>query len=127
VTYADTDFFLAILKETDWLKSRARRMLLKHKKDLWTSPVTAIELLLLADRTGLDAERLILDMTQIAELRGIDARILLAAAHYMKEHSAHTFDALHAAFCDSDSIISSDKIFDRIGLRRIPLEDQRAA
>lgn len=31
MTYADTDFFLALLKPTDWLKKNARRILVEEK------------------------------------------------------------------------------------------------
>ncbi len=48
--YADTDFFLALLKPKDWLKQGAERLLVEHKGELVTSPVTLTELLLLGVR-----------------------------------------------------------------------------
>ncbi len=122
MTYADTDFFLALIKETDWLKTRASRVLRRYRIFLWTSIVTIIELLLLSERFTLDPERVVMDALEIAPVRDTEPRTLLLAAHYMKENKLHTFDALHAAFAKDDEIISSDKAFDRIPfLKRIPL------
>ena len=120
--YADTDFFAALLKDDDWLKDRARTLYQKYKGQIWTSPITLIELLLLADEFKLDPERLLVDAVSIAKLRGGDPHVFLLAAHHMKEKKSRAFDSLHAAFCGDDRIISSDKVFDKLGLRRIRLE-----
>ena len=69
-----------------------------------------------------DPERIVVDVSHIAEIRGIDERILLLAAHFMKEYGLRTFDAMHAAVGRGDEILSSDKVFEKVGLRRIPLE-----
>lgn len=122
MTYADTDFFLALIKTTDWLKSPAKRLFEQHRDRLWTSVVTVIEMLLLSERMQLDPERIVMDVTEIAEVRGADRTKLLLAAHFMQENKLHTFDALHAAFAQGDEILSSDRVYDRIGLKRIPLE-----
>ena len=122
MTYADSDFFLAIIKEKDWLKGRAARLLERYRGALWTSVITVAELLLLAEGFKLDPERIVVDVTEIAQVRDVDRSRLLLAAHFMKEDGLRTFDALHAALAQGDEILSSDKAFDRVGLRRIPLE-----
>ena len=124
MTYADTDFFLALLKDKDWLKSAARRLLPRHRDQLWTSLTTILELLLLATRFRLDPERIVVDTVQLAELRGIDVHTVLLAAHFIKRKRVTTFDAIHAASCvhAGDSILSSDNVYDRLGLTRISLE-----
>jgi len=122
LTYADTDFFLALIKATDWLKSPAQRLFETYRDKLWTSVVTIIEVLLLAERLQLDPERLVVNVSEIAEVRGVERTTLLLAAHFMKEYKLHTFDALHAAFAQGDEILSSDRAFDRVGLKRVPLE-----
>ena len=122
MTYADTDFFLALIKERDWLKARARKLLERYKGRLWTSAFAVVEMLLLSEGLRLDPERIIVDVSQIAEVRGFDVSILLLAAHFMKEYGLRTFDALHAAVGRGDEILSSDKVFERLGLKRIPLE-----
>ena len=122
MTYADTDFFLALIKTTDWLKSPAKRLFEQYRDGLWTSVVTVIEMLLLSERMQLDPERIVMDVTEIAEVRGVDRTKLLLAAHFMQENKMRTFDALHAAFAQGDEILSSDRVYDRVGLKRIPLE-----
>lgn len=123
MTYADTDFFLALMKESDWLQENAMAILEEHRRAIWTSPATLIELLLVAHEFELDAERLLIDVLEIAELRGGDPGTFIMAARYMKSHGARTFDALHAAVCGkNEAIISSDRIFDKIGLKRIDLK-----
>ncbi|WP_456398062.1 PIN domain-containing protein [Palaeococcus sp. (in: euryarchaeotes)] len=57
--YADTDFFLALLKPDDWLKENARKILEKYRGDITTSDATFIELLLLAERYGLDPIKIV--------------------------------------------------------------------
>lgn len=120
--YADTDFFVALLKKSDWLKSGAERLLRQHQGSIWTSPATLIELLLIAAEFGLDPEELLVDVLRIVELRHADANVFLVAASYIKQHNVNVFDAVHAAYCGSSKIISSDRVFDRLGLERIGLE-----
>ena len=55
--YAETDFLLALVKDEDWLGERAEAVYRDHGDDLWTSRLTLVELLLVADREGMDAER----------------------------------------------------------------------
>ena len=121
--YADADFFLALLKKSDWLKKPAKRLLDRYRGSIWTSPATLIELLLVAAEYQLDPEQLLVDVLQLAELRGGDVGVFLRAAGYVKEQGVNVFDSLHAAWCGPGSkIISSDKVFDRLGLERIALE-----
>ena len=125
--YADTDFFVALVKTSDWLKDPADRLLQEHLGRIWTSPATLIELLLLSAELRLDPETVIADVLKISRLRGSDAAVFLRAAKYIKEDNVRVFDAVHAAACGADSpIISSDKVFDRLGLKRIPLEQEHS-
>jgi len=125
VIYADTDFFLALMKESDWLKEPAERLLRQYSGRIHLLPTVLIEILLLARREMIDPERLLSDVLQIGVVEGCDAAVFLKAAKYMKEHNANALDSLHAALCSSvDSIISSDKVFDRLGLKRIRLEQK---
>jgi predicted nucleic acid-binding protein len=125
LTYADTDFFVALAKESDWLKASAERLLREHLGRIWTSPATLIELLLLSAELRLDPETVIADVLKIARLRSGDAAVFLRAAKYIKEDNVRVFDALHAATCGADCpIISSDRVFDRLGMKRIPLEQE---
>lgn len=66
MTYADTDFFLALLKPTDWLKENAKLLLEEEKGAITTSEATYIELMLLSKKYDLDPERLTADMMAIS-------------------------------------------------------------
>lgn len=119
--YADSDFFLALIKENDWLSEKAERILKHYRNEIWTSNWTLVELLLLSKEFGFDPENIILSIKKLANVED-DIDIIAAAAHLMKERNMKTFDALHAISCGKDKIISSDSVFDAIGLNRIPLE-----
>jgi len=121
--YADTDFFLALLKESDWLKEPAERLLRRYAGQICVSPAVLIEIMLLARREKVDPERMVEDVLSMATLKGGNPAVFLQAAGLMNEHRASALDALHAAFCGhEDRLISSDKVFDRLGMKRIPLE-----
>lgn len=121
--YADTDFFLALMKDKNWLKKRAKELYNTHEGDILTSGVTLVELLLLSSKYGLDPERLITDCIQLVEdIKGLQPKKALLAAHYMKEKNFTVFDALHGAYA-KEEIISSDDVYEKIGLKRIKLEE----
>lgn len=121
--YADTDFFVALLKESDWLQKNAIRLYQKHKSEIATSCVTIIELLLVSKRYSLDPEQVLAAAFSIANnIEGIDSGTALLAAHYIKEKELGVFDALHAAYSNGAPIISSDKVFGSAGMSRIRLE-----
>ena len=123
--YADTDFFMALIKESDWLKPSAQRLLKEYKGKIWTSPATLAELLLMAVKMNLDPEKMMMDTLNYAQLRGGPPDVYMVAAVYIKDKKMGAFDALHAAFCGLDCpILSSDKIFDKLGMKRIRLEQK---
>ena len=97
--YADTDFFLALLKESDSLQKSVQRLLQIHRDEIWTSPVTLIELLLVSAQFNVDPERLIADVLELAQIHGGDVQQSLIAAHYIKSKGIGVFDSLHAAYC----------------------------
>ncbi len=121
--YADTDFFLALMKPSDWLKRSAGRILKEHVGEFWTSSAVLLELLLLGKRLELDPEWLLINLFEIATVGDGTDEIFLRAARYMRDEAVGVFDAVHAAYCgEGKMIVSSDKVFDRLGLKRIPLE-----
>ena len=65
-------------------------------------------------------------MREVADLNPPNAAPYIIAAHYMKAKNVNVFDAIHAGYCIRSTIISSDKVFDRLGLKRIALEKKRA-
>ena len=119
--YVDTDFFLALFKEKDWLKPNASLLAKKYQNNLWTSLTTAIELFMLSEEYNLDINRVARDLIQMTIIKGVDAKTVFVATQYIEEGMT-VFDAFHAAFCGSDEMISSDKKFDKFGISRIQLE-----
>jgi len=127
--YAETDFFLALLKEEDWLKKNAERIYRDHKNEIWTSTHTLTELMLLAYREGKDPLELVEKASNLVEIREPQIGVggYLSACYVMKKYGVTPFDALHAIYCGEDEIISSDRKYDKIGLRRVRLEGDKEA
>ncbi|KQH81686.1 type II toxin-antitoxin system VapC family toxin [Thermococcus thioreducens] len=118
MVYADTDFFLALLKPSDWLKENARKIYERYMDEITTSEATFLELLILSKKFNLDPVRL---LAAVMAVIGEENEDYLRAAYYMKEHRLNPFDAVHAAKCGG-TIISSDKAFEEVGIKRIKLE-----
>ncbi|MBY6294537.1 PIN domain-containing protein [Nanohaloarchaea archaeon H01] len=116
--YADTDFFTALIKEDDWLKENAQRLM--REEGVKTSLPTFIELFLISDRFDIDLERAITDIMEISET-DFDENLVFQALEYKKK-GLNTFDAFQAAKA-GNRIISSDKEFDEIDITRIELEE----
>jgi len=57
--YADTDFFLALMRESDWLNEPAESLLRQYAGRIRISRAVLIEFLLLARREDADPERLL--------------------------------------------------------------------
>lgn len=52
-------------------------------------------MMLLAEEYELDSERMVVDVLEMAEVKGIDINVLLLASHLMKHENVNVFDALH--------------------------------
>ena len=120
MTYADTDLFLALLKPTDWLKENARRILEEEKGRIYTSEATYIELMLLAKRYGLDPVRIAIDVMAICNEKNGEYQ----AAAVLISQDVGVFDSFHAVHSNG-KIISSDKIYRKLGLEQIDLSDEK--
>ena len=121
VKYADSDFILALVKPSDWLKERAEKILNENKGDIRTSLVSLIEIALVLEKFNLRVLEIFANLFDIIEIDESEQRIALTAASYIEENGLNVFDAFHAASCGNDTIISSDKVYDKIGLKRINL------
>lgn len=119
--YADTDFWVALLKDDDWLGDRAVAVLDRRRGELEVSLATFIELFLIEERYAFDRERAVTSILELAEYRG-DDDVIYQASEYVDE-GLNTFDAFHAALA-GDGIVSSDEAFDEIDLDRVALEDE---
>lgn len=120
--YADTDFFLALVKDDDWLQERAAAIALENEGDIYTSRATLLELLVISDRFEFDRMEALAYALEIAEIPE-DEDVLFQAADYMEQDDLTAFDAYHVAYADEDPIISSDKSFDDVTDDRLPIEE----
>ena len=121
--YADTDFFIALVKDDDWLQQRATTIATEHEGEIYTSRATLLEILMISDRFEFDrmeALSYVLEIASVAE----DETVLFQAADYMEQFGLTAFDAYHLAYADHDSIISSDNSFDDVTDARIPIEQK---
>lgn len=114
--YAETDFLLALVKDDDWLGEAAEAVYEANGNDLWTSRFTLVELLLVAYREDLDAERVVANAADLLEVRG-DVEVVLAAASYVEHHDFTPFDALHLVESGGDTIVSSDDAYEEFAPR----------
>jgi len=119
--YADTDFFLALVKDDDWLQERAATLAREHAGNIYTSRATLLEVLLISDRFEFDRMEALSYALEIASVPE-DETVLFQAADYMAEDGLTAFDAYHVAYADHDPIVSSDTSFDEITDDRIPIE-----
>ena len=121
--YADTDFFIALVKDDDWLQERAAAVASEHEGEIYTSRMTLLELLVISDRFEFDRMEALsyaLEIVSVPE----DESVLFQAADYMDQHGVTAFDAYHLAYADSDPIVSSDNAFDSVTRERISIEEQ---
>ncbi|MBB5254196.1 pilus assembly protein [Sulfurisphaera ohwakuensis] len=118
MVYADTDFFLALLKNKDWLKEKALAVLREYKDNITTSLTTYLELMLLSRKFGLDPVMITASVMEIT--RSFDERILRASI--LISQGMEVFDAFHTAFSETE-IVSFDHVYEEFGYRRIKLED----
>ena len=118
--YADADFFIALMRPDDRLNRSAIEIYKKYKNDIYTSLAVVIEILLIIKRFKINASEAIDYLLKIAKVKDVEIGTILLAIVYMEEQKLSIFDAFHAALCDNE-IISSDHIYDKIGIKRIVL------
>lgn len=118
--YADLDFWLALLKNDDWLNDRAERLLEEYEGELEVSLATFIELFLVEERFAFDRERAVTAILELVTYSG-DPDVVYQASEHIDE-GLNTFDAFHAALSGGD-IVSSDGAYDDLGgVERVRLE-----
>lgn len=118
--YADLDFWLALLKDDDWLAQRAEAILDEHEGQLEVSLATFIELFLVEERHAFDRERAVTAILELATFSG-DPDVVYQASEYIAA-GMNTFDAFHAAL-SGGTIVSSDGAYDALdGVERVHLE-----
>lgn len=120
--YVESDFLLALIKNSDWLKYRAETALDEH--DVVTSSYAYLEVLLLRERHEFDYITLISNMLDLVPVETEEERqIVLKAVDYF-EDGMTAFDAFHAATAETRGhpILGSDNAYDDVDPERISLE-----
>jgi hypothetical protein len=108
--YAETDFLLALIKEDDWLAEPAEAVYETHD-ELWTSPYTLVELMLVAYREDWNVLHVVASAKELVDVRG-DTEAILAAASYVEDEGFTPLDALHLVQSGDDVIVSSETDYD---------------
>jgi|SRR3989338_9251607 len=122
--YADTDFFLALMKGSDWLKDRAKQIYKGNKEQIFISPFTIAEIMIVCRREDIPIKETIVQISRIAKLENMDWVIFLKACDYV-ERGATIFDSLLMAHLDeNDLIISSDRIYEKFGFNVLDLKNK---
>ncbi len=120
---ADSDFILALIKESDWLKKNAVKILKEHKGKIRTSISVMIEIALLCKKFKINAIKTFVHIFELISVNEETYSICMQSAVYIEKYNLNVFDAFHAAFCGNDKVISSDSIFDTIGIERLKLNN----
>lgn len=121
--YADSDFFLGLMKDSDWLKRKARELYDKYKNEIYITPFTVAEIIIVCKREGISIKETLFQISRIAKLDSVSWDLFFETCDYI-EKGATVFDSLLMGFCGKgNQIISSDNIykkfnFDVIDLRK---------
>jgi len=127
--YADSDFFLALLKDSDWLKEKAKKVYENNKDSIYVSPFTIVELMVVCFRENIPLKETLFQISRIAELTFVEWDLFFKATEYI-EQGVSIFDALLMAFAykselvfsEKSEIISSDKVYEKFGFEVIDLK-----
>ena len=103
--FADTDFFLALMKESDWLKEPAEKLLRQDSGQIRILPTVLIEILLLARREMLDPERLLSDVLQIGVLDGYDPHMNLVLKNVEETYENNVVRKMESTIVRGDNVI----------------------
>lgn len=121
--YADTDFFLALMKDSDWLKKRAKEVYLKNKGDIYVTPFTIAEVMIVCKREGILLRETLYQISRIVKMEGQSWEVFFRACDYI-EKGGTIFDSLLMSSCGEDNlIISSDKVYRKFGFDVIDLRE----
>ncbi|SEV81355.1 PIN domain-containing protein [Natrinema salifodinae] len=120
--YVETNFLLALVKDSDWLQQSAEEALDEY--DVETSAFSYLELLLARERYEFDYVPLVANLLELVPVRDEEERqIVLKAVNYYDEGMT-AFDAFHAATAETRTlnVLSSEKDYEDIEVERVPLE-----
>jgi predicted nucleic acid-binding protein len=125
MVYVETDFLIALTKDSDPLKENAEGVLRDEGVEVSTSVLAYAEFLLLADRYDIERVRAISNLLDIVPVVPEEhSQAVLKAAKYQEEHGMTTFDSIHAGLAESRGarILSSEQDYNALDMERVPLE-----
>jgi predicted nucleic acid-binding protein len=120
--YVETDFLLALAKDSDRSQRSAEEALDEHEVE--TSAFSYLEVLLARERYEFDYVPLVANLLELVPVRDEEEKqIVLKAVNYYDEGMT-SFDAFHAATAETRGIdvLSSEKDYEEIEVARVPLE-----
>jgi hypothetical protein len=117
--YVESDFFLALIKSEDWLKKRVVEFEKKNRGNLVTSVIAVAEVLLVAKKYNLDAEKIVSSIFELSLVEGISPGEGINAARLIMKEKIGVFDALHAVLSRERKVASSEHLYDKLGKRTI--------
>ena len=126
--YADTDIFIAILKKRDRLKRPAIEIFKaaeEGKIKLSTSAATIVEVLFFIYEYEIQkhGKRILNDLFNLkVEFVSLPSEIGLEAVALMDRYDVTPLDAIHAVMAGAE-ILSTDKAYDKMGLKRVDPAD----
>jgi predicted nucleic acid-binding protein len=118
--YADSDFFLALMKDSDWLKEKAKKIYTENKDDIYITPFTVVEIMIVCKREDISIKDTLIQISRIAKLESLNWEIFFKTSDYV-EKGATIFDSLMMASCNENVIIGSDSIYRKFGFNVIDL------
>jgi len=124
--YVETDFLLALAKESDWLKGEAEKAL-KEYEEIETSILAYAELLYLVEDYDIDRTRAISNLLNLVPVRPQShEQAILKAVQHQDEYGMTNFDSLHAGIIDTwnEPVLGSEQDYDYLDIERIPLEPE---
>ena len=120
--YVETDFLLALIKDSDWLQGSAEEALDEYEVE--TSLFSYLELLLARERYEFDYVPLVANLLELVPVQDEEEKqVVLKAVNYYDEGMT-PFDAFHAATTETRgmNVLSSEKDYEDIEVARVPLE-----
>ena len=120
--YVETDFLLALVKDSDWLQGSAEEAFDEYEVE--TSLFSYLELLLARERYEFDYVPLVANLLELVPVQDEEEKqVVLKAVNYYDEGMT-SFDAFHAATTETRgmNVLSSEKDYEDIEVARVSLE-----
>ena len=120
--YVETDFLLALAKDSDWLQGSAEAALEEYQVE--TSAFSYLELVLARERYEFDYVPLVANLLELVPVRDDQEKQLVLKAVSYYDEGMTPFDAFHAATAETRGmdILSSERDYEDIEVSRVTLE-----